>query len=88
MNHLETHERPTILGLADSTHFLVGVMDEQENFTSLSDHRDVVAFRTLYKAKEYLRELEYQEANVHFDTAYDEMCGLSDSRPSIQRIML
>jgi hypothetical protein len=88
MNNVEAYERPTILGLADSTHYLVGIMDEQENFTSLSDHGDVVAFRTLYKAKEYLRELEYQEANVHFDTAYDEMCGLSESQPSIQRITL
>ncbi|MCL1059609.1 DUF6482 family protein [Shewanella gelidimarina] len=69
--------QPKIIGVADSTHYLVGSTDADNNFTELTEESCVVCVHSLAQAKQLLRTHKYQVAQLEYQTAYDEMCGLS-----------
>ncbi|MFT5789539.1 MAG: hypothetical protein ACI8SJ_001655 [Shewanella sp.] len=69
--------QPKIIGVADSTHYLVGATDADNNFTELTEESGVVCVHSLAQAKQLLRTHHYQVAQLEYQTAYDEMCGLS-----------
>ncbi|WP_144212486.1 DUF6482 family protein [Shewanella donghaensis] len=71
--------QPTIIGVADSTHYLVGLVDADNNFSGLSDGNASIVVNSLAEAKAILRSHYYSTANVVYQTAYDEMCGMSSS---------
>ncbi len=71
--------KPTIIGVADTTHYLVGVTDVDDNFTALPTFDDVVVCHSLSSAKQLLRENNMFEAQLSLQTPYDEMCGLPTS---------
>ena len=77
---------PTILGLADSPHYLVGAMTESEEFVALSEAQDVTKFRSLTMAKDYLKSINYSSACLEFQSAYDEMCGSESQKLAGQTI--
>lgn len=66
---------PTILGVAESTHYLVGKYNRANHFTGLSPSSSVVSFNSLSEAKNYLRRKNITSAAIEFQSAYDEMCG-------------
>ena len=66
---------PTIIGIAESTHYLVGAVDSANNFIGLNKARDVQVLASLADAKQYLRDHNIFTAALEFQTAYDEMCG-------------
>jgi len=70
---------PTIIGVADSTHYLVGGVDRLDNFIGLNPPDDVAVFNSLVEAKDYLREQNICSAMLEFQTAYDEMCGANNN---------
>lgn len=70
---------PKIIGVADSTHYLVGATDVDNNFTELTEESGVVCVHSLAQAKQLLRTHHYQVAQLEYQTPYDEMCGLSSS---------
>jgi hypothetical protein len=70
---------PTIIGVADSTHYLVGSVDSLNNFIGLNQYIDVVVMGSLVEAKNYLRENNIFSAALEFQSAYDEMCGSAQS---------
>jgi predicted negative regulator of RcsB-dependent stress response len=70
---------PTIIGVADSTHYLVGSVDSLNNFFGLNPATDVAVMGSLVEAKNYLRENNIFSAALEFQTAYDEMCGSQNS---------
>ncbi|MDO6641916.1 MULTISPECIES: DUF6482 family protein [unclassified Shewanella] len=69
--------QPTIIGVADSTHYLVGVVDADNNFSGLTAGSACTVVNSLAEAKTLLRSHYYSRANVVYQTAYDEMCGLA-----------
>jgi hypothetical protein len=77
---------PTILGLADSPHYLVGGMTDSEEFIALSETEGVTKFRSLTMAKEYLKSINYSFACLEFQSAYDEMCGSESQKLTGQTI--
>jgi hypothetical protein len=79
---------PTILGVADSTQYLVGRLDESNSFVALPNETAPTAFRSLAKAKDYLRKLKHPMANLEFQSAYDEMCGIPSGGSWVQLIKL
>lgn len=71
--------KPRILGIADSTHYLVGMTDDKDNFIALFSLRDVAICASLSQAKTLLRSHRINTAELTLQTAYDEMCGLPAS---------
>ena len=78
--------KPTILGLADSPHYLVGAMTDKDDFVALSETTGVTKFRSLTLAKEYLKSINYSSACLEFQSAYDEMCGAESQKLTGQTI--
>ena len=76
-SQIERHSLvPTIFGYADANHYLVGAEDEEGNFYSLSDDNDnVKVFNSMFEAETCLKSLGFTSANLHLQTAYDEMIG-------------
>ncbi len=66
---------PTIISMADSPHYLVGLVDENNNVTGLNRLNNVEVFNSLVEAKHYLRKHHVETATIEYQTAYDEMCG-------------
>ncbi|GIU05697.1 MULTISPECIES: DUF6482 family protein [unclassified Shewanella] len=69
--------QPRIIGVADAPHYLVGAMDDKDNFIRLDEETSVQCVTSLAQAKQLLRRHRYQVAELEYQTAYDEMCGLS-----------
>lgn len=69
---------PTIIGVADATHYLVGVTDSGNNFSGLN-HNDHAVVLSLVEAKQYLRNQNIHHAMLELHSAYDEMCGSQTS---------
>ena len=70
---------PTIISVAEATHYLVGSVDSLNNFVGLNHSSDVVVKGSLVEAKNHLRENNIFSAALEFQSAYDEMCGSSSS---------
>ena len=66
---------PAIIGTADATHYLVGAMDNKDNFVGLITADDIITVRSLPEAKQLLRDLNVRVATLEYQSAYDEMCG-------------
>ena len=77
LNSSQGVSQPKIIGVADSTHYLVGASDANNNFIELTEESSVVCVNSLAQAKQLLRNHHYQIAQLEYQTAYDEMCGLS-----------
>lgn len=77
--------QPTIIAVAESRHYLVGVMDANDNFTGLGQSSAEVV-GSLVAAKAFLRDNNIFSAQLELQTAYDEMCGLSSSGRYRERI--
>ncbi|PKI17331.1 DUF6482 family protein [Colwellia sp. 12G3] len=79
-------DRPTILGIADSTHYLVGGTDLKNDFNALPALGDVAICHSLSAAKTLLKEHNIFSAQLTLQTAYDEMCGLPPSSATNETI--
>jgi len=79
---------PTIMATSESTHYLVGATDSRNNFVALPELAEVAVCNSLYSAKALLRDYKFATAELRMQTAYDEMCGLPESAPSIQVLHL
>ena len=77
---------PTIIGVADSTHYLVGRIDSGNNFVGLESSADNEVFSSITEAKNYLRTHNIFCAVLEFQSAYDEMCGASAQNRCTQMI--
>tara|TARA_R110000737_G_scaffold157758_2_gene186164 strand:- start:1394 stop:1660 length:267 start_codon:yes stop_codon:yes gene_type:complete len=77
--------QPTILAIAESRHYLVGVMDANDNFSGLGQSSAHVV-GSLVAAKAFLRDNNIFSAQLELQTAYDEMCGLAQSGRYRERI--
>jgi len=80
MNNVSYHQDnvsslPTILAVAESTHYLVGRYNSEDRFTGLRQSNSVAFFNSLSEAKNYLRRNNITSATIEFQSAYDEMCG-------------
>lgn len=79
MNNLNTsnltQQTPTIVSIAESTHYLVGVYDNANNLNGINNSDDIDCFTSLLEAKQFLRKNHIACANLEYQTAYDEMCG-------------
>ena len=75
----EHHYQPRILGIADATCYLVGAADSNNNFIELKEEANVQSVGSLAAAKQLLRQHNYQSAELEYQTAYDEMCGLAST---------
>ena len=69
--------KPTIIAMADSTHYLVGAFDRSNNFVSLKSAGQVMTMTSLHEAKQYLRNNNIESTTIEYQSAYDEMCGSS-----------
>ena len=78
--------KPTIIGVADSNHYLVGGTDMRDNFDALPQFGDVAVCRSLCAAKALLRKNDMFFAKLTLQTAYDEMCGLPAAAPVSETI--
>lgn len=67
---------PMILGVADSTHYLVGMIDNGDNFTPLLGSSDIAVLDSLVEAKRFLTAHHINKALLEYQTPYDEMCGM------------
>ena len=76
---LEQTNIPKIIGVADSTHYLVGAVDSDKNFIELTKEEEILVVNSLVQAKQLLRNHRYQQTQLEYQTAYDEMCGLESS---------
>jgi len=79
---------PTIMATSESTHYLVGATDGSNNFIALPELAEVAVCNSLSSAKDLLRDYKFATAELRVQTAYDEMCGLPESVPSIQTLYL
>ncbi|GIU43323.1 hypothetical protein TUM4438_11970 [Shewanella sairae] len=68
--------QPKIIGVADATHYLVGSVDGNNNFIELNEESSIQCVSSLAQANQLLRNHQYQTAELEYQTAYDEMCGL------------
>ena len=68
-------QTPTIVSIAESTHYLVGIYDSASNFIGINNTDDIVSFSSLFEAKKFLRKRHISSANIEYQSAYDEMCG-------------
>ncbi len=78
--------KPTIIGVAEATHYLVGATDAQDNFKALPALKEVAICGSLSQAKQLLRNNHVATATLTLQTAYDEMCGLPTSSATNQTI--
>ncbi len=79
--------QPMVKAIADSKHYLVGVVDSNDNFIGLGQSSAEVV-GSLVAAKAYLRAHHISSALLEFESAYDEMCGQPPSASYRQRISL
>ena len=70
---------PTIIGVADSTLYLVGGVDEANNFVGLNGSDNATLAMSLSEAKRILASQNISSATLEFQSAYDEMCGLQSA---------
>jgi hypothetical protein len=77
---------PTIICVAESTHYLVGTLDSSHNLIGLNTPDKITVTSSLIEAKNFLRSHNIFGATLEFQTAYDEMCGASTSEPCRQSI--
>ena len=77
---------PTIICVAESTHYLVGTLDASHNLIGLDTPDKITVTSSLTEAKNFLRRHNIFGATLEFQTAYDEMCGASPSEPCRQSI--
>jgi hypothetical protein len=77
---------PTIICVAESTHYLIGVQDSLDNLISLDKSNKIGMTSSLTEAKNYLRKHNIFTATLEYQTPYDEMCGLSPAAPCRQNI--
>jgi hypothetical protein len=82
----EQNLTPTIICVAESTHYLVGKVDSLNNLMSLNAEKEVAVTSSLTEAKNYLRKQNIFTASLEFQSAYDEMCGLDAAQPCRQTI--
>lgn len=75
-----------IIAMADATNYLLGTVDSSNGFIPLPQLGEVVTCRSLSIAKTLLREHNINVAQLTFQTAYDEMCGLPVSSDIQQTI--
>jgi hypothetical protein len=75
-----------IIGMADATNYLLGTVDSSNGFVPLPQLGEVVICLSLSMAKTLLREHNIYVAQLTFQTAYDEMCGLPASSEVHQTI--
>jgi hypothetical protein len=68
---------PVIIGVSDSSHYLVGMIDSRDNLGGLEQNTKAAMFKSLVDAKAYLRRHNIFSALLEFQSAYDEMCGQS-----------
>lgn len=66
----------TILGIAESTHYLVGATDEHQSFVAHPRLKKVEVCKSLVEAKQILRDHNIDNVEITWQTPYDEMCGL------------
>ncbi len=78
----------TILSIAEATHYLVGMSDDNNRLTALPSLSDITVCDSLAQAKQVLREHHFESAQLVMQTAYDEMCGLSAPGETRQTIPL
>lgn len=74
-----TSSIPTIVSVADSTHYLVGTYDDASNFVAINSTSSIDSFTSLFQAKQFLRHHHVESAHIEYHTAYDEMCGTQTS---------
>jgi hypothetical protein len=79
LTNVKQQATPTIISVAESTHYLVGSVDSLNNFVGLNNSSDVALMGSLVEAKNHLRENNIFSAALEFQSAYDEMCGSSSS---------
>lgn len=77
---------PIIICVAESTHYIVGMVDSLNNLTSVNQSKEVTVTSSLIEAKNYLRSYHIFTALLEFQSAYDEMCGLSAPEPCRQMV--
>ena len=78
----------TILSVAEATHYLVGMCDEDNRLMALPELSEVTICDSLAQAKQVLREHDFHSAQLIMQTAYDEMCGLSSAGETRETIPL
>lgn len=78
--------KPTIIGISEGIHYLVGATDENQDFCALPSLLEVEVCGSLSDAKQFLRVHDVTEAKLLLQTPYDEMCGLPASPPTAQTI--
>lgn len=81
-----TFLQPLIIAVGDTNHYLVGVVDSNNNFSGLKQ-KSVQVVATIVEAKAYLRRNDIFSAMLELNCAYDEMCGLPNSARYRQRIL-
>lgn len=81
-----TQLTPAIIGVADSTHYLVGMTDANNNFFAMDNSNDITVVSSLSQAKQVLVEHNIFSATLEYQTPYDEMCGSAVCEPSRQFI--
>jgi hypothetical protein len=80
--------KPTIIGVADATHYLVGATDSQNDFVILPGLRSIAVCNSLSSAKQLLRDHNINIVELTLETAYDEMCGLPSDSIATQTLYL
>lgn len=80
--------QPTILGVADAKHYLVGTTNSDDSLVELPLLGEVVVCQSLHEAKALLRDCNISQALLTLQSAYDEMCGMPSSPVSSQTIYL
>lgn len=80
--------KPTILCIAESSHYLVGVIDPAHNLLPLEPEGKVISCSSLAAAKRLLRNKGILVADIEYQTAYDEMCGNAPRTACLQVVNL
>lgn len=78
----------TILSVAEATHYLVGMSDDDKRLIALPTELEVTVCDSLAQAKQVLRDHHFLSAELVMQTAYDEMCGMSSARETRETIAL
>lgn len=77
---------PTIVGLADSTHYVIGGEDVDGTFYPLKDdNQKTMKSACLNQAKEELRRLGLEQATLELITPYDEMIGNDETSHKVRQ---
>lgn len=80
--------KATILSVAEATHYLVGLSEGNANLVALENNSEVSLCNSLSQAKQLLRDHNYHSAELVFQSAYDEMCGMSAPQLAFETISL